>query len=70
MSVAGPQPGPHREHQVGVQTGTASGSQQFLSLLKGQALGRPACPSGRRLDQGRHNPANQVPDLGVPDGPL
>jgi hypothetical protein len=70
MSVAGPQPGRHREHHLGVQTGTASGSQQFLSLLKGQALSGPACPSGRSLDQGRHVPANQVPDFGVSDGPL
>ena len=66
----GPQPGRHREHHVGVQTGTLSGPQKFLSLLQGQALGRPACPSGRGLDQGSYIPADQIPDFGVPDGLL
>ncbi len=66
----GPQPGRHREHDVGVQAGTASGSQQLLSLLQSQALGRPVDPSRRGLNQGRHVPADQVPDLGMPDGPL
>jgi len=66
----GPQPGRHREHDVGVQAGTASGSQQLLSLLQSQALGRPADPSGRGLDQDSHVPADQIPDFGVPDGTL
>ncbi len=39
-------------------------------MLQGQALGRSACPSGRRLDQGGHVPADQVPYFGVADGPL
>jgi hypothetical protein len=27
-------------------------------------------PSGRRLDQGGHIPADQIPDFGMPDSPL
>ena len=38
----GPQSSCHREHHVGVQAGTPSDPQQFLSLLQSQALGRPA----------------------------
>ena len=68
--LLGPQPGRHREHHVGVQAGIGSCAQQLLGLLQSQSLGRSACPSGRRLDQGGHVPANQIPYFGVPDGPL
>ena len=65
-----PQPSRHREHHVGVQPGTRRGAQEALRPFQGQALGRPTRPSGRRLDKGSHVPADQIPNLAVPDGSL
>ena len=53
-----------------MQTGILGGLQERLRLLQGQALGRAARCSPRRLNHGRHVPADQVADLGVADGPL
>src|SRR2546430_10951016 len=69
LSAAGPQPGGRDAHEAPVQpaaaaTGRADSSASWC-LPWPVRRGKP-----RGLDQGSHVPADQIPDFGMPDGPL
>jgi hypothetical protein len=57
------------QHDVGVQPGLPSRSQQRKGLVEGQRPAWPSHPAFGRVDQRGHIPTNAVMRLGIPDRP-